>query len=246
MRFRPGVGTSEDQPFWRQRGWVLSAGFLGLLLLAGATAAIVGLPEADVVDTSHAGTGPLTTPLPSGMTRPAGCSTDDHDQQPPTEPPADIMWHLLNGANIPISATAGPVRQFGTILWCFAHTPMGAAMAVNIIPRHMSGDDWRTAADQQIVAGVQRDVFEARRASITTTKSQYTANSPAGFMVVSYSPEEATIRLLIRQSAAAYVVTDLTVVWDNGDWKLMPLSGGQLYTPVTQASAAAGFVMWKV
>jgi hypothetical protein len=245
MRLRSNSDPLDDRPFWQQRGWQLSAVFFGLVLCAGLVTLVVGLPDSNAQKT-RATTGPLTTALPRGTTRPAGCGTDDSNQQPPSQPPADVTWRPMNGANIPLSATAGPTQQFGPILWCFAHTPMGAVMAASIIPRHMSGADWRAASDQQLVAGIGREVFEARRASITTGTPQYTANTPAGFQVVTYSPQTATVRLLIRQSAAAYVSADFTVAWDNGDWKLQPLSAGELYTPVTQVTALAGFVMWKV
>jgi len=245
MRFRRNSDPLDDRPFWQQRGWQFSAAFFGLVLCAGLVTLVVGLPDANA-QKNGAATGPLTAALPPGMTRPAGCRTNDSNQQPPSRPPADITWQPMNGATIPRSATAGPTQKSGTILWCFAHTPMGAVMAASIIPRHMSGADWRVTSDQQLVAGIGRDVFEARRASITTGTPQYTASSQAGFQVVAYSPQTTTIRLLIRQSAADYVSADFTLDWDNGDWKLRPQTTGELYTPVTQVTALAGFVVWKV
>lgn len=234
----------DERPFWKQRGWQVSAAFLGLVLVIGIIGIVAG-PPTDSDARNSVISGPLTTALPPGATRPAGCSTDDSDQEPPSQPPGDVTWRMLNGARIPVSAAVGPRSEHGTLLWCFAHTPMGAVMAANIIPRHMSGADWRTALDQQLVAGISRDVFEAKRDSIKTGTPQYTANSPAGFMVVTYSPEAATVRLLIQHAASGFVKTDLTVVWENGDWKLQPQSGGQLYTTVTPAATPTGYVMWK-
>jgi hypothetical protein len=246
VRNREDAFPDEDRPFWKQRGWLVSAAFLALILVAGSITVIVSSPEGNGASRPGAISGPLTTKLPAGATRPADCRTDDRDQQPPTRPPADVTWRMLNGANIPVSAGAGPLREYGSLLWCFAHTPMGAVMAANIVSRYMSGNDWKTAVDQQILPGVGRDVFAAKRASITTTNQQYTANSIAGFTVLSYSPATATVRLLIRQPDNSYVATSLTVVWDNGDWKLEPSPDGQLYTTVSRVADATGFVMWSV
>jgi hypothetical protein len=68
----------------------------------------------------------------------------------------------------------------------------------------------------------------------------------AGFRVMSYSPETATIRLLIRQPTAELAATSLTVTWNNGDWKLQPSSDGQLYGTVAAVPNADGFVMWSL
>ncbi|WP_245908246.1 hypothetical protein [Pseudosporangium ferrugineum] len=119
-------------------------------------------------------------------------------------------------------------------------------MAANVIPRHMSGADWETVTVQQVVAGTDRDVFVARRSSMPAVSAQYTASSLAGFMLVEYGPEKATVRLLIRQAATLYVRTDYTVVWDGGDWKLRPYEGGELHSQVTEVAGNGGFVMWTV
>ncbi|MEV8504154.1 hypothetical protein AB0368_04885 [Actinoplanes sp. NPDC051475] len=243
---RTDSGTADDRPFWHQRGWQLSAAFLGLVLCSGAVTAVVGVSGDGTDDQPRAAAGPLVPGVADGQSRPAGCRTDDGDQRPPQQAPEDVTWRPLNGAKIPVSPSAGPVQESGPVLWCFAHTPMGAVMAANVIPRHMSGAEWQTVTEQQVVPGVDRDVFVARRSSMPVSSAQYTANTLAGFMLLSYAPETATVRLLIRQSPAVYGTADFTVAWDGGDWKLRPLSGGELHTPVTAVTANGGFVMWKV
>ncbi|MFI7602619.1 hypothetical protein [Actinoplanes sp. NPDC049681] len=238
--------TADDRPFWQQRGWQLSAAFLVLVLCSGVVTALAGVSGGGSDGERAAAAGPLGAGVADGQSRPAGCRTDDADQRPPQRAPDDVTWRPLNGAKIPVSPSAGPVQESGTVLWCFAHTPMGAVMAANVIPRHMSGAEWKTVTEQQVVAGVDRDVFVARRSSLPVSSTQYTANTLAGFMLLSYAPESATVRLLIRQSPAVYGTADFDLAWDGGDWKLRPLSGGELHTPVTAVTANGGFVMWKV
>ena len=247
MRHRSESGEVDDRPFWQQRGWQWSAAFVAVVLCMGVVVAFSGGPDAAAKSAEQpTETGPLSGGVGPDGSRPGGCHTDDTDQAAPVRPPSDVTWRPLNGANIPLSASAGPVQTSGPVLWCFAHTPIGAVMAANVIPRQMSGNDWRTVTEQQVVPGIARDVFVAMRSSQPQAPQQYTASSVAGFMLVSYSPDTATVRLLIKQLPALYGVTDFTVAWDGGDWKLQALSDGDLHTQLTAVTANGGFVMWKV
>ena len=234
----------EERPFWQQRGWQVSAAFFAVMLVAGTVIALGGGPDAEAEPVAAAG------PLSGGITldggRPAGCRTDDSAQSTPVRPPDDVTWQPLNGSSVPLSASAGPLRSSGPVMWCYAHTPMGAVMAAHVIPRHMSGKEWRTITDQQVVPGVGRDIFVAMRSSLEDVTPQYTASSLAGFVLMSYSPEAATVRLLIRLGPAGLGVTDYALAWSGGDWKVRPLSSGDLHTPVSPVPAATGFVLWPV
>ena len=234
----------EPKPFWQHRRWQLSAAFLTIVLCTGLVAALGsggGDSSGDV-----AAPGPVIGGLEPDGSRPHGCRTDDSDQRIPAAAPSDLTWQPLNGALTPRSASAGPLQTTGPLQWCFAHTPMGAVMAANVIPRHMSGPDWRTVVDQQLVPGFARDYFMAMRESMgedaVATRSTTTL---AGFQVVKYTPKTATIRILARQAEAAYLSVDYTVDWDGVDWKLRPLTVGGLYTNVSPVLSLVGFVLWK-
>ncbi|MFI6244393.1 hypothetical protein ACIBEF_31550 [Micromonospora sp. NPDC050795] len=232
----------EATPFWRQRRWQLSAAFLAITVCGGAASMIGGGGG------SGAGTatsGPIIGDLDPDGSRPQQCRTDDSEQGIPATAPQDVTWWPLNGASTPQSASAGPLRTIGPLRWCFAHTPMGAVMAANVIPRQMSGPDWRTVTHQQLVPGFSRDYYESMRESLLDTGSKPTTNALAGFMVVDYSPARAIVRILVRQAAVAYVSVDYTVVWDGVDWKLRPQSTGGLYTEVKPVLSLTGYVLWK-
>ena len=245
MRLRSESGEVDDRPFWQQRGWQFSAFFLALVVCAGVVTLVSGGPDADD-RAGRAAAGPLSSGVGPDGSRPGGCRSDDSDQEPPAGPPKDVTWQPLNGGKVPLSASAGPLLTSGPLLWCFAHTPMGAVMAANVIPRQMSGSDWETVTEQQVVPGVSREIFVAMRSSDRGAPPQYVSRSLAGFMLMTYSPDEATVRLLIKDTASAYGVADYTVAWDGGDWKVRPLSDGNLHTPVKPVAANGGFVMWKV
>jgi hypothetical protein len=243
---RSESGEVDDRPFWQQRGWQVSAVFLVLVVCAGGATVLTGGPDAGDGVERTAAAGPLSSGVGPDGSRPGGCRSDDSDQEPPAAPPKDVTWQQLNGGRIPLSPTSGPLMTSGALLWCFAHTPMGAVMAAHVIPRQMSGSDWETVTDQQVVPGISREIFVAMRSSDRGAPPQYTSRSLAGFMLLTYSPDEATVRLLIKDTAAVYGIADYTVAWTGGDWKVQPLSDGNLHTPLKVVTANAGFVMWKV
>lgn len=247
---RKRTHTGADAPFWNHRGWILSAAFLALVLVMSVVTWLTSTEDGQGLrDTGAENPGPLT-PAAGGQgadARPAGCRTDDADTARPTAPPPDIDWRPLGGAKIPVSPTAGPLQAHGPVLWCFAHTPLGAVMAAHTIPSHMSGADWRTVTEQQVVAGTPRDIFVAQRSTVPEGQGEAGAvGSYAGFAVTAYSPDEATVRLLIKNGSGGYGSTFVVVQWDGGDWKVRPRTNGALYTSMTSVSGNAGFVMWRV
>ncbi|GAB3806230.1 hypothetical protein [Micromonospora zhanjiangensis] len=246
MSRQSDAGVDDERPFWRQRGWQLSAGYLALVLCAGVVAVFGAGSDESTGGAGRTTPGQLTVEVGATNSRPAGCRTDDADQSTPVRPPVDVTWRQLNGAGVPSSASAGPLRSTGPLQWCFAHTPMGAVMAANVIPRHMSGAEWRAVTEQQVVPGSGRDVFVALRSSQSDSTRQFTANSLAGFMLLSYTPDSATVRLLIRQPPAVYGATEYVVDWQGGDWKLRARPDGDLHSEFSAVPDVGGFVLWKV
>ncbi len=244
MRRRSGFDDEmgEEKPFWQHRRWQLSAAFLALALCTGTVAALGGGRDAN---SSAAAAGPVIGGLEPDGSRPQGCRTDDSVQQLPSEAPKDIRWRPLNGADTPTSALAGPLKTTGPLLWCFAHTPMGAVMAAHTISRQMSGPDWRTVSDQQLVPGLGRDYFDAMRASMPETGPVQTSNALAGFVVLKYAPSTATVRVLVRQANVLYASVDYIVDWNGVDWQLRPLSSGGLHTRANPVLSLVGFVLWN-
>ncbi|MFI5837528.1 hypothetical protein ACIA5A_28005 [Micromonospora sp. NPDC051300] len=241
MRARHDSGP-DDGPFWRHRRWQVSAAFLVLALCAGVGAAVYG--GGDAGSRAAPPAGPTIGGLAPDGSRPQGCRTVDTAQPIPTAAPGDITWRPVNGAQTPFSASAGPLRTTGPLRWCFAHTPMGAVLAVHTISRQMSGPDWRVVSRQQLVPGLGRDYFDAMRESLPEDGPPQTANRLAGFLVVRYTPRTAVVRVLVRQASARYFSVDYTTDWNGVDWRLRPLNSGGLYGPVTPVLTLAGFVLW--
>jgi hypothetical protein len=253
MLMRRQRRTEESGPYWKQRNWQLSAGFLAVVVLAGGFTALTS--EHDTGGDRRGAAvsdGPLSgTSAPRGG-RPLGCHTDDSGGDAlPESAPKDISWHTLGIARVPVSGSAGPTRTTGSLRWCFAHTPIGAVLAATVIPSRMSGSDWRAVARQQVVAGHGRDLFSIQRQTVADIDSAEQAGntavaSYAGFSVTSYTADAANVRLLLR-TGQGYAATAVLVRWSNGDWKVVPNADGSLHSQVTTIQGNTnGFILWGV
>ncbi|MFJ4922369.1 hypothetical protein [Streptomyces sp. NPDC088725] len=241
--------VEESGPYYKQRSWQLSAGFIGIVVVVGVIVTLTS-NHRGTTDRANAAAsvGPLSgTSVPEGS-RPQGCRTDDSAGGAlPKAAPKDVSWHTLGVSRVPVSASAGPTRIEGTLWWCFAHTPTGAALAAHIIPSQMSGSGWRTVTRQQVVDGTGRDMFEFQRATVQDTDSESgtPVASYAGFSVTSYRSTGATVKLLLK-SDQGYAATTIVLRWSGGDWKVVPDDNGALHSPVSVVQSTNGYTLWGV
>lgn len=246
--------VQDDTPFYRQRSWVSSAVFLGAALVISLLSLAMGGGDGQADATppaKNASRGPLSTDdgknggLKAGE-RPKGCRTEeDKDASRPTSAPKDVAWKSLGGVHLPTSPSAGPTRYSGPVWWCYAHNPMGAVMAAHSILSHMSTPDWRTVAEQQIVAGEGRDTFISQRSRLG--QSDLTTDDAgvySGFFVGSYTKEKVQVRLLIKGTGGGLGATSVAMRWSGGDWKVEPQSNGALFTSSDSSVNSGGFIRW--
>lgn len=125
--------------------------------------------------------------------------------------PKGTSWVTTDeGWTGPVSKTAGPMIN-SPIRSCFEHSAEGALYAamwayieVNEAPE----------AYMPTVIGPGAD---AARQSRTSKSSATTLLS--GYRYVSYTPERATIRILIKTPSGAYRSWDMVMEWHDGDWR---------------------------
>jgi hypothetical protein len=240
----------DSEPYWRQRGWQMSAGFIALIVVMGGLVALTSSGSDSTgqgTARSKASKGPLsgTSTLVNG--RPEGCVTDDSAGDAlPTAVPKDITWRTIGVVQVPVSASTGPTRFQGALWWCFAHTPTGAALAATVITAQMSETNWRTVTDQQVVAGTGREMFVFQRSQVADTarRTDGSSSSCVGFTVVSYTGTAATIALLLR-GTEGLLTTSIRLRWNDGDWKVLPGSDGSLYSGLTTVQNASRYLVWR-
>ncbi|MFJ2257212.1 hypothetical protein ACIOKD_02520 [Streptomyces sp. NPDC087844] len=233
-------------PFWKERGWLLAAGFLAAALALSLLALVTRPDTPPLLETASAA-GPLTQGAAGSGGRPTGCATDDGDRADPGAPPADLRWRTLGGTRVPVSAAAGPTEKTGPVRWCFAHTPMGAVLAAHVIPAQMTSSDWREVTRDQVVAGFGRDLFVSQRGSFSDARLKTRRNgSYAGFLLADYGSDDATVDVLIKSPDGPYFSTSVRLQWSGGDWKVLPANDGGLHTELTSVGGTDGYVLWKV
>lgn len=250
-RSRGGSGEWE-QPFWQQRGWILSAGFLLVLLVLAAATLVTSddeAPEASGSPTSApTATASDADDTAGGDGRPAGCRTDDSEQEKPTAAPEDVHWKAGGTHLVPVSKSAGPLKFDGPVWSCFAHTPMGAVFAAHAITNNFGLEGWREVVERQVVPGTGRDAYVARRSKEEqdeSTSGQPSEETFAGFTVLAYNENESTVMILGRiPSVDRYGSLSVTLRWQDGDWKVLPDPDGTIYGGVSYTDGTSGFITW--
>ncbi|MET9440149.1 hypothetical protein [Streptomyces sp. NPDC006610] len=251
-----GSSGEWEKPFWQQRGWQISAAFLIAMALIGGVALLSGggddsgAPAAkpSAVQSSADGGETSAPSQATGEGRPAGCRTDDSDQDTRPKPPADVQWRQLNSTLVPVSETAGPVKFDGPAWSCFAHTPMGAVLAAHVIPNQFDDSNWRDVVDRQMPPGAARDAYIRKRSKLpddsVVKAPPGSRGTYAAYSIVSYSEEQATVMVVMQIPRGGYGAGTVTVVWDDGDWKLRPTLSGSLLETATPVGGLEGFTEW--
>ncbi|NJP14551.1 hypothetical protein HCJ95_09645 [Streptomyces thermoviolaceus subsp. thermoviolaceus] len=245
MFTRTDDGGGETR-FW-QRGRLLSAGFLAAALGISLVSFLTGGHDEEQRPAALTALGPLAQGPDKATGRPPGCHTDDASDALPKRAPSDVTWRMVGGTRVPTSASAGPTRAAGPVLWCFAHTPMGAVMAAHVIPAQMTGPAWREVVDEQVVAGFGRNLFVSQRSSLDDAEleSQPTG-SYAGFTLEDYDKDSADVGILVKNAQGGLLSSTIRLRWSGGDWKVVPGSDGGLHSQVSAADGTDGYIQWGV
>jgi len=244
--------------------WIGSAVLLGLVVIAliivlihaatspkppSAAAPPAPTPSgAPPVGTTSApgSTPPPSGPAGSGGGRPAGCATTGTDQTIPTSPPSGVNWTLTGGFAVPSSVTDGPrLHAPGGVGYCYSHTPLGALLAASNLG-HGAGTPQEiqsASLDHTLVA----NQYTSQLAATPATGEGSTGGVQlAGFRVLSYSPEQASITLAasVGGRTDSYPQLSVAMQWQDGDWRAVPQAGPVLFVTVASAPSLAGFVPW--
>jgi hypothetical protein len=242
----------ERSPF--ARPWfVASAGLLVVLAVLVVVLTVTRTGGAHHAQATAAAHTPVThrsstsTAATSSADASGGGGGPDHcgllagSQAVPTAPPP-ASWTLEGSMAIPASPTAGPERHVDGFPVCYAHNPRGALFAAVAF--------WAAAT-----AAPPATVY-ARLAADTPTRAQAIASargdnsrlsdsgqvSLAGFTFASYSPQSASVAVVLQTTQDSMVAVTCTMVWQQGDWRYEIPPGGT--PPASQITGLDGYVPW--
>ena len=138
------------------------------------------------------------------------------------ELPSDYRFETTtHGVIYPISAQYGPTYKPGMVVgYCFAHNPTGAALAASQ-GSTIVGDTRATEAE---LRGLYSSRIAADLHSAPNSNTEHVNARIAGYDIESYSPEKATIGIVVIAKHSDGKNTGFKVsiplIWEDNDWKI--------------------------
>ena len=247
--------------------WIGSAVLLGLVAVAlvivlihAATSSSSGTPTAASPPSAPSGStapaggaaspgGSPPSPAPGAgqAGRPAGCSTTGTDQTIPTSPPTGVTWSLVQGVAVPSSPGDGPtLHDKAGVGYCYSHTPLGALLAASNLGQ---GTGSQQAVQDSVLAHSVVPNAYAKQVAATPADGQPAPGGVqlAGFRVITYSPEQASIALAYRAGSTtdSYAQLTFAMQWYEGDWRDVTQPGPSAAVTNGSVPSLAGLVPWS-
>lgn len=227
---------------------VLAAAVVVLLLLVAVGVLVAGGSRTDAAPVAPPGPAP-TSPATTEASSDASCDqVAAPSNELPTAAPDDVEYEVVNRGIVPVSDTYGPADRTGPVWDCFSHSPLGAVMAADSISLlSVVGENLVAIGEQQLVENEGQQVyldFVRNLGPEGVTGPEAGFNQAAGFRVESYTPDQAVISLAYRTPDGALSAAALTVVWQDGTWKLQLLPDGSETAALTPLVDLDDYVAW--
>lgn len=244
--------TSES-PFTRP-GFIVSAVVVAVVLVLGAILGTVGIVNATRDEPTAV---PATTTAEEELEEPsepaeepaAGasiCGLNGKVLEGTVDEAPAAEWEFQGTIGYPTSKEFGPGKtEESGVRSCFQHSPEGALfMAANGAAQASDPETAEAWLRYALADGPTREALLADGGGVTATEG--IRLQVAGFRLLNYDGETATVDLVIEGSAQGQEVTMSAVyslVWEEGDWKLAADDGS---APVDFAAITdtSGYVMW--
>lgn len=242
----------RTEPAPADRDWFGGRRWTGILAIG--VVILVALCVVLVLVIRHGTSNKASGPPPHSMT-PTVSSRSRGSAQPTSVPrtaPTGTRWSIYQSVALPSLPGAGPMKVDGAIATGYAHSPLGALMAVaNEGYRYALAPDsaWRDAANTMLAKGPGTNAWKTVRSKNNYGNAGAAGTSNlaqiAGFQFVSYTATDAVIQLVTRDSKGNLQVGADHVTWRSGDWRYVPGPDGGQAANVQQIDTLAGFVEWK-
>ncbi len=192
----------------------------------------------------------------------AGTGSQNRPLVPHVSSGQALRWSDFYGVELPSSVVAGPRDTSGGTAAGFAHSPLGALLAaVNIGVR--ANAQWGPRIFAAVIRGQVTGPGAA--ALLANCQAAYgqasqsdgvTGGQPLGdvdvaeeaFRWVTYTPAAASIDLVSAgpggQGTTVRASTQIEVVWDGGDWKMIAPPGGDWGNAASELSSLRGYTVF--
>lgn len=244
---------TNESPFTRP-GFIVSAVVVAVVLVLGAILGTVGIvnatrDEPTAVPATTTSEGKSEEPSEPAEGPAAGasiCGLKGEALEGTVEEAPAAQWEFQGTIGYPTSEEFGPGKtDENGVRSCFQHSPDGALfMAANAAAQGSDPETAEAWLRYALADGPVRDALLSESEGVTATEG--VRLQVAGFRVLNYDGDTATVDLIIEGSAEGQEVTMSAVyslVWEGGDWKL---AADDASSPVDFATITdtSGYVMW--
>jgi hypothetical protein len=250
------VTTPDDKPsspFTTPR-FVIAAAVVVLVAVLGVGLVFFGgNDDTDPTPPTASGTSSsASSPAGTSAAEPAGgdCDLPAGDQTVPVTTPTDTDWELVGTVAAPTAPdTVGPavVDPDTGLRSCYAASPLGALYAsVGFLAATTDLDQLPGAASELTADGPGRDSLIAL---VERDPRQVVGSNPGGYQIagytfLNYSDDVASLRLAINANGTLASLP-ITVIRQNGDWRVDLPPDGDLAAGTEQLPTLAGYVLWS-
>ncbi len=250
------TGTKDNETAFTRPGFIV----------AGLVVAVILVVAIVMVATSKSGltASTSTTPDASGATESTQSSSQPSESSDVSDPEKSVCglegevletarltrapevegWGYPGRLAYPVSEKYGPAfRAPEDYEYCFQHSPEGALFAANYIVsfEHVSRSGWREYVVSKDAPN-RSEIVKAKGKDLKGPESM----GLGGFRLQSYDGNSATVELAIwmkTKSKTEYASVAIDLVWEDGDWKILPKNTGDLIR-MTKLPGNSDFIPW--
>lgn len=247
--------TEEEtnNAWWTKPTFIISA--IAVVLLIGTGIILFAFlgnnEELDAAPPAQPRTNAPTVTTAEPVLGESVCGLDATGGTTLTSAPENVEWEFLGGIAAPKSAEHGPglVDEQTGVRSCYSHTPEGALLAATSMLAASGDTELLMETTRALVLegpGKQRtiDSLEDRLDDGDTSSVPIEV---AGFRLLSYSPERATVEVVLAADSSEgkiYQTTASDVVWEDGDWYFEIDADGSGGPIDGQIKDLSGYIPW--
>lgn len=239
------MSDSPNQGRFGGRWFIPAAVVIALVLVLVVVLVIVNLAsgkKTPAADPTSAAPTATSSAVPAAAK--SVCGLKGYDTTNTLSSAPNSTWELVGAVAAPTDkkgAGPGEVASDG-FRSCYAHTTKGALYAAaNILAMGSDATLGRELNEKQVVPGPGRDAAMQSESGTSTDGPRYQV---AGYRVLSYNGDTASIDLAVTISNGdmASFVTQLK--WTSGDWKVVLTDDGQPPVGTSALSNLGGYTPW--
>jgi hypothetical protein len=243
-----------DRTLWQKPGFLVSAGFLGAIILMAIALVIinavngreVAAPTDPAAPTSTHSTPPASsTPTSTQPKSDSVCGLEGVELTGTVKVAPTVEWLYAGMIAAPKNDASGPGRiDDDDYRACFAHTPEGAVLAATNMAALGSNQTVREKfLKESFLPGPGQE--KALNRPAPTTKEGKTRVEIVGFRVMKYSGDTALIDVAAQShSYQFYMSVIYELRWHAGDWKYVTDDDGGATHESSMIYDLSGYVIW--